>query len=100
MNNISYPHLALGIGLLTAIGLLQAGALGPAESHALPLLTMLIVSEFGFFVTAIGAGVGINRLAGQGFGLRLLIITIANVLLAAGFLYLGVGLWPGSPGAN
>jgi hypothetical protein len=94
MTDTSYPHLALGIGLLVAVGLLQAGALGPAEGRALPLLTMLIVNEFGFFVTAIGAGVGIRTLRGQVFRLRPVLIITANSLLAAGFLYLGMKLWP------
>jgi hypothetical protein len=62
MGNLSFPWLALGLGLLVAVGLLSSGALSPDGNYSLPLLTMLIVNEFGFFVTAIGAGVGINRL--------------------------------------
>jgi hypothetical protein len=95
MNNLSYPHLALGIGLLVFVGLLQAGALGAAENYALPMLTMLIVNEFGFFVTVIGAGLGIKGLRAQRFRPRMLIITVGNSLLAAAFLYLGIRLWPG-----
>jgi hypothetical protein len=56
---------------------------------------LLVVNEFGFFVTAIGAGIGINKLLASGRQATLLLVTIACGLLAAGFLYLGIQLWPG-----
>ncbi len=95
MNNLPFPWLALGLGVLVGAGLLGSGALGPGESYRLPMLTMLIVTEFGFFVTAIGAGVGINRLLASGGQGGLLAATIACGLFACAFLYLGIRLWPG-----
>lgn len=95
MTNLKYPQLALGMGLLVAIGLLKSGALGSAEGYALPMLTMLIVNEFGFFVTAIGAGVGINTMMGKGATTGMLIVSVCCALLAALFLYLGIKIWPG-----
>jgi hypothetical protein len=95
MQNLSYPWLALGLGVLVAFGLLQSGALPADGNYALPMLTMLIINEFGFFVTAIGAGVGINKLLAGGVRLQLLLVTLADGVLAAGFLYLGIKLWPG-----
>jgi hypothetical protein len=56
---------------------------------------MLIINEFGFFVTAIGAGVGINKMLAGGARPALLLATVGCGLLAAGFLYLGIKLWPG-----
>jgi len=95
MQNLSYPWLALGLGLLVALGLLQSGALPADGNYALPMLTMLIITEFGFFVTAIGAGVGVNKLLAGDVRSPLLLVTLADGLLAAGFLYLGIRLWPG-----
>lgn len=95
MANLSYPWLALGMGLLVALGLLQSGALSADGSYALPMLTMLIINEFGFFVTAIGAGVGINKLLAGGMQGALLLVTLGCAVLAGGFLYLGIRLWPG-----
>jgi hypothetical protein len=95
MNNLPFPWLALGLGLLVAAGLLGSGAFGPPESYELPTLTLLIVNEFGFFVTAIGAGVGINTMLASGRHPGLLLASIACGLLAAAFLYLGILLWPG-----
>ena len=98
MGKLSFPWLALGLGLLVAAGLLASGALSPGGNYDLPLLTMLIVNEFGFFVTAIGAGVGINSLIKDGSQPSLLMVVIACMLMAAGFLYLAIKLWPGMSG--
>ena len=95
MGKLTFPWLALGLGLLVAAGLLSSGVLSPDNSYALPLLTMLIVNEFGFFVTAIGAGIGINTLLGKGMNPAMLGITLADGLMAVMFLYLGIQLWPG-----
>ncbi len=95
MARLSFPWLALGMGLLVATGLLMSGALSPEANYKLPHLTMLIVNEFGFFVTAIGAGVGINTLTKEGMQTALLTVIIGCVLMAAGFLYLAIRLWPG-----
>lgn len=94
MANLPFPWLALGLGLLVAFGLAGSGALGPAEAYRLPVLTLLIVSEFGFFLTAIGAGIGINRLLAQGMQAGLLLSVLGCGLLASGFLYIGIHLWP------
>jgi len=95
MSNLPFPWLALGMGLLVAFGLLGSGALGPADAYRLPVLTLLIVNEFGFFLTAIGAGIGINRLLSEGANGALLLSIIGCAVLASGFLYLGIRLWPG-----
>jgi hypothetical protein len=95
MGKLTFPWLALGMGLLVAAGLLSSGVLSENANYALPLLTLLIVNEFGFFVTAIGAGIGINRLLKDGMQTVLLMVIIGDAILAAGFLYLAIRLWPG-----
>lgn len=95
MTKLGFPWLALGMGLLVAIGLLASGVLSPEAEYDLPLLTMMIVNEFGFFVTAIGAGIGINTLLKHGMQPRLLMVTVGCAVMAAGFLYLAIKLWPG-----
>jgi hypothetical protein len=95
MGNLNFPWLALGLGLLVAAGLLSSGALSPDGNYSLPLLTMLIVNEFGFFVTAIGAGVGINLLLKDGLQTPLLMVVVGCAIMALGFLYMAIRLWPG-----
>ena len=94
MNNISFPWLALGLGLIIAVVLMMSGVFSPEAAYKLPLLTMLVVNEFGFFVTAIGAGIGINTMLEKGMNLVMLGITVTDGLLAALFLYLGIQIWP------
>jgi len=92
---LSFPWLALGLGLIIALILVVSGAADPATKPALPLLTLLIMSEFAFFVTAIGAVQAIRAGLVQGFGYGLLMVAVGCVLLAGGFLWLGISLWPG-----
>ena len=75
-----FPWIALSLGLLVMVTLLGAGALRPMEEYGLPLLTMPI---------------GISLLSREGIRASLLITTLACVLLAAGFLLLGLRIWPG-----
>ncbi len=91
----SYPWLALGLGLIIAVILVVSGAVDPASQPALPLLTLLIMTEFGFFVTAIGAVQAIRAGLAQGFGLALLTVIAGCSLLSIGFMWLGISLWPG-----
>ena len=92
---LSFPWLALGLGLLVALLLSATGALGPEEGRRLPLLTLLIVAEFGFFVTAIGAFVAVRTLLREGLNIALGAVAVGCLGLAAAFLWLGVRLWPG-----
>jgi hypothetical protein len=92
---LSFPWLALGLGLTIAVILVASGAVDPASEPALPLLTLLVMAEFAFFVTAIGAVQGIRMGLAQGFGFILYTVIAGCSLLAVGFLWLGLSLWPG-----
>jgi di/tricarboxylate transporter len=90
-----FPWLALGMGLLIAILLLLAGALDTDQGPRLPLLTMLILSEFGVVVTAVGAYAGSRRLVQRGLDRPTLLAVIGCLMLSAGLATLGFRLWPG-----
>ena len=93
---LPFPWVALGTGLLLALLLMQGGALHPAAGFRLPLLTQLIVAEFGFFRTAIGAGLAVRDVLSRGLNIPLLVAAAGCGLLSVGFLWLGLQLWPGS----
>lgn len=82
---------------MIAIVLISAGAVGPAAGRSLPLLTLLMVAEFGFFLNAIGAGLAIRQLIQQGLNPGVILSASGCALLAAGFAWLGLQLWPGAP---
>lgn len=94
MNGMPFPRLALFLGVTVAGVLLLSGSY-PGAASKLPLLTQLIVTEFGFFVTAVGAGIGVNKLQTDGADRGLLIVVICCAIMAAVFLYSGMHLWPG-----
>jgi len=95
VNRFAFPWLAFGIGLLLAAFLFVSGARNPGAPHALPLLTLLIVTEFAFFLTAIGAVLGARALLRRGLDPGLSLTTLGCAALAVGFLVLGISLWPG-----
>ncbi len=89
MKKFPFPWVALGVGVLIAVALERSGAMYPAEGNRLPLLTLLVMSEFGFIVTAIGAGLGLRALFQQRGNAILFLPVVGCTLLAAGFLWLG-----------
>jgi hypothetical protein len=92
---LEFPWIALGIGLLIVLVLLQAGATGSGNGYGLPLLTLLILSEFGGIVAAIGAFLGIRGLRRRGLSWPLLLATLGCLSIVVALLVLGIRLWPG-----
>jgi hypothetical protein len=94
MKKSSFPLVALGVGLALMGLLLFAGNPGDETRRILPLLTLLIISEFGMFLSGIGAWLGIVTMRATGFRPAMLSITVACAVLAAVFLILGIEYWP------
>jgi hypothetical protein len=92
----SYPWLAFGLGLVLSLVLYRFGT--TASGEGMPLLTALLMSEFGFLVTAIAAGTGLRDLAKQGMRLATLLLLAGNLLLVANFLRMGLMFWPQGAG--
>jgi hypothetical protein len=64
----------------------------------LPLLTSLLIAEFGFLVTAIAAGIGVRDLLKRGREYSTILLIFGNILLAVNFARMGFALWPGNIG--
>lgn len=90
----TFPWLALALGLFLAIILMRFSPLESDEAARLPLLTALLMSEFGFILTAVAAAMGTREMLAEGKTFRMLMITAGNILLALGFLAMGITLWP------
>ena len=94
MTKNNFPYIALGLGLFFLGVVIIGGARGEDGSTALPLLTILVVSEFSFFVTAIGAYISVKKIFTSGFQLITAVVGVICAGLAIKFLMLGIEYWP------
>lgn len=94
MKLTALPYLAVGIGVPMMLVIIKGSQEGGDGSTLIPLLTLLVVSEFAFFVTAIGAFIGFRQIRAVGIQPLYALMTALCVLLAIGFMWLGVKLWP------
>jgi len=92
MSKFPFPWLALGGGLLIALVLLSSRA--APDGGPLPLLTQLILAEFGFILNVIGTWLGLRALQGGGMRPAMLAATVGCILMAVVLGLLGVALWP------
>lgn len=96
--NKSITWLTLGIGLFLALILFRFSPLSASSGFSLPMLTALLMSEFGFIITVIGAGISVRDVLKQGVELRPAALLIGNLLLALNFINQGLSLWAESGG--
>jgi len=94
MKTINFPYLALGLAATILLIVIRGGQLDAQGNTTLPLLTLLVMSEFAFFVTAIASYIGIKHLFAAGFKLLYAVTTLLCLVLSLRFLYMGVMLWP------
>lgn len=89
----SIPWLTLGVGLFLALILLRFNPLTTSSGFILPMLTALLMSEFGFIITAIGAGISVRDVLRQGVKVRPAALFVGNLLLALNFISQGLSFW-------
>lgn len=94
MNKLHFPYIALGLGLFLFVVTMMGNVADENGSRAIPLLTMLVISEFAFIVTGIGAFIGVRQIQSTGLKPVFTIVTILCILLAIRFMLLGIELWP------
>lgn len=95
MTNIKmFPFIALGVGLILTVVVVAGSKTDTNGATILPLLSLLIASEFAFIVTAIGAITCARGLWSNGFTLGNLAIGLCCALLSVHFAVRGIQLWP------
>ncbi|NOX08355.1 MAG: hypothetical protein GXP22_02490 [Gammaproteobacteria bacterium] len=100
MKTFNFPYIALGLGLVLMLVVMKGSELDSKGVTAIPLLTLLIVSEFSFFVNVIGAYVGIKHMRSVRVKPVYKVMTLFCIVLAVRFMFFGLALWPdqGFPG--
>lgn len=94
MKKDNFPFIASGMGLFFMLLVIKGSELREDGITLIPLLTLLVVSEFAFFVNAIGAYIGIKHTVANGIKPVYAAVTLACVLLAILFSWMGISLWP------
>ena len=98
MKTINFPYLALALGLLLLLIVTRGSETDAEGVTALPLLTLLIVNECAFLLTAAATFIGFKQLYLSGLNFRknplYFMTTILCMLLTIQFILLGFELWP------
>ncbi|MEJ2321706.1 MAG: hypothetical protein P8Z31_04970 [Gammaproteobacteria bacterium] len=96
MKNQQFPWLALGLGLLFALILLQTGGYLPDSDgkQVLPLLLRLLMSEFAFLLNLAGLFVSMRNMFTHGPSFSGIAVATGSLMLAGFFFYVGLLLWP------
>ena len=94
MKTIHFPYIALALSSFLLLVVSKGSQVGADGLTLMPLLTLLVVSEFCFFVSSIGTYIGIKNI--KSFGIRSVyaLSTLLCALLSIRFLLLGITLWP------
>ncbi len=94
MKMIHFPYMALPLAVLFFM-IVSMGRQVDAEGvTALPLLTLLVLSEFAFFATGIGAYIGFKQTQAVGFQATYVIVSLLCAISSLCFMLLGISLWP------
>lgn len=94
MKTINFPYIALSLSSLLLLLILKGSEVGADGSTEIPLLTLLVFNEFSFFVTVIGAYIGLKECRASGFKSIYALASILCLLFSIGFMLLGIKLWP------
>ena len=94
MKTINFPYIALALTAFLLLLVLKGSELNSDGTTTLPLLTLLVVSEFSFFVTAIAVYIGSQNIKTKGFRSLYSLVTLLCLALSIQFMLLGIQLWP------
>lgn len=91
----NFPYVALFLGMMFMLVVTFGGQINEATNNTrLPLLTLLIVSEFAFFLTGAGAIMSIKHMLAHGTNTKLIVAALLCILSAITFLAKGISFWP------
>lgn len=95
MKNAAFPWITLGTGLTISLVLLAFATENSRIAVQIPLLTILLMSEFCFVVNGIAAGMCAHQLVTQGFNKIQLFLLLANLAFVVYLLFAGLQVWRG-----
>ena len=94
MKTINFPYIALALSACLLLLVIKGSEVNSDGITLLPLLTLLVVSEFSFFVTAIAVYIGSQNIKAMGLKSIYSLATLLCLVLSIQFMLLGIKLWP------
>ena len=94
MSKYYFPYIASGLGLFLMLVVVKGSEMRADGATAIPLFTLLAISEVAFFVTAIGAYIGVKHLVSAAIKPLYTVVSLTCILLSVRFVFLGIELWP------
>ncbi|MDQ7004616.1 MAG: hypothetical protein Q9N67_06755 [Ghiorsea sp.] len=94
MKKVNFPYLAVALCLTFLPIIIIGNSVGADGQRAVPLLSLLVINEFAFFIAAAGIYIGVQHMGNRSLlSLYGLAIMCCAVFLVA-FTLLGIELWP------
>jgi len=94
MKKHNFPIVASSLGLIFLLVIIKGSEIDSDGATIIPLLSLLAITEFAFFVTAIGAYMGVRHMLSVGVQFVYAIVTLVCFLLSIRFMLYGITLWP------
>lgn len=94
MTKDNFPYIAAILGLFLTVIVYKGSGLRDDGKTLIPLLTLLLITEFGTIVTAIGTYFGCKNFLATREISGHTAVTILCVLLLVRFVVQGFHLWP------
>lgn len=94
MTKEKFPFIAAALGCLLTFVVLKGSGLKDDGTTLIPLLTLLLVCEFGAIITAIGSYLGGKHYLNTRIISGHTAATFLCVVLSVHFLIRGILLWP------
>ncbi|MDQ6954636.1 MAG: hypothetical protein Q9M20_04255 [Mariprofundaceae bacterium] len=94
MQKINFPYLALPSGILFMLLVVMGSEINASGETRIPILSLLVMNEFAFFVSASATYIGIKQIQNIGSKAAYIAVTGGCGLLTLCFIFLGIQLWP------
>ena len=93
----NFPYVALFIGIAFMLAVYFGGQIDPVSNNTrLPLLTLLLICEFAFFLMVAASYMTIKHMLSVGVNSKSLIVATVCIFSAVTFLVKGLTFWPSS----
>ena len=94
MKKINFPYLAFALCATFMPIVIIGSSVGADGQRAVPLLSLLVMNEFAFFIAAAGVYIGVQHIRSRGLLSLYGLATVCCAAFLVAFTLLGIELWP------